>query len=164
MMLRTIIVVAGVSCLCACGPDDPARKAADDARDVAMVKRMSKEPFNPIIPKPITRIDIERYGLDKPGCAFTKDGAAVPVFIANADEGFMHIDADLKRFAAKTQSAELPGGARATYVGLASWVDLISLPDTVGGGDPNAFPARLILHDAQERVAFMADGQLACHE
>jgi len=123
---------------------------------------MSKEPFKPIIPHAITEIDIARYGLDKPGCAFRKPGEKDPIFIANPDEGFMRIGGDLKRYAAKMESAQLPGNARSTYVGLASWVDLVSLADRGGGSDTLNWPAKLILHDAQERVAFMAEGEISC--
>ncbi|TCM22015.1 hypothetical protein EDF56_101695 [Novosphingobium sp. PhB165] len=148
--------------LAACGQGSPARKDAEDAHDIAMVERMSKEPFKPILPKPITRIDIDRYGLDKPGCTFRKQGDADPLFIANAEEGFMRIEGDLKRYAAKLESAQLPGNARATYVGLSTWVDLVSLPDKAGGSDNTHWPARLVLHDSQERVAFLADGEVTC--
>ncbi|MFC0685903.1 hypothetical protein [Novosphingobium clariflavum] len=127
-----------------------------------MVERMSKEPFRPILPRPITRIDVERYGLDKPGCRFVRQGEGDPIFIGNAEEGFMRIEGDLKRYAAKLESAQLPGNARSTYVGLSTWVDLVSLPDRAGGSDTTHWPARLILHDAQERVAFRADGEMRC--
>lgn len=162
MMRSSALALAALVSLSACGGEDPARKEAEDAHDVAMVERMSKEPFKPILPKPITRIDIDRYGLDKPGCQFRKRGEADPIFIGNAEEGFMRIEGDLKRYAAKLESAQLPGNARTTYVGLSSWVDLVSLPDRAGGSDNTHWPARLVLHDAQERVAFLADGEVTC--
>jgi len=160
--LIALSAVAALASLSACGREDPARKDAEDAHDVAMVERMSKEPFKPIVPKMITSVDVERYGLDKPGCRFRKQGDADPIFIGNAEEGFMRIDGDLKRYAAKLESAQLPGNARTTYVGLSTWVDLVSLPDRDGGSDHTHWPARLVLHDSQERVAFLADGEVAC--
>jgi hypothetical protein len=132
-----------------------------------MVERLSQEPFQPILPKPITALDVARYGLDKPGCAFRKNGEGDPLFIAGREEGFLRIGGELKRYAAKGTSADLPGGARSTYVGLASWVDLVRQPDGEPGAtdaptDEMNWPVRLILHDAQERVAFMADGTMSC--
>lgn len=156
------ITLAALVFLSGCGQKDSARKEAEDEHDIAMVQRMSKEPFKPIAPKPITTIDVERYGLDKPGCRFRKQGEADPIFIGNAEEGFMRIDGDLKRYAAKLESAQLPGNARTTYVGLSTWVDLVSLPDRDGGSDHTHWPARLVLHDSQERVAFLADGEVTC--
>lgn len=74
----------------------------------------------------------------------------------------MRVGPDLKRFAARKESADLPGGARSTYVGLASWIDLVRLPDDGSGSDGLNWPARLVVHDAQERVAFRADGSMTC--
>ena len=48
-----------------CAKQDPTRKAAQDAEDVAMVESMSREPLRPIIPDPITSVDVARYGLDR---------------------------------------------------------------------------------------------------
>ncbi len=163
MMRKPILALAPFVLLSACGQEDPQREAVENAHDVAMVERMSKEPFKPIIPHAITEIDVARYGLDKPGCSFRKPGEKDPIFIANADEGFLRVAGDLKRYAAKVESAQLPGNARSTYVGLASWVDLVSLSDKSGGSDTTHWPAKLILHDAQERVAFMSEGVVTCH-
>ncbi|WP_324694987.1 hypothetical protein [Novosphingobium sp. RL4] len=162
MMKNAILGLAVVTLLSACGQEDPGGQTAEDAQDIAKVERMSKEPFKPIIPRPITEIDVARYGLDKPGCAFRKPDQKDPIFIANEEEGFMRIAGDLKRYAAKVESAQLPGNARSTYVGLASWVDLVSLPGKGSGSDTMHWPAKLILHDAQERVAFMAEGEVSC--
>ncbi|WP_226635563.1 hypothetical protein [Novosphingobium profundi] len=155
--------LALVAALAACGSEDTvAEKKADAAKDVAMVKRMSKAPFEPIIPQPIADVDMERYGLSHRGCRFTAKGDENPIFVAGPDEGFMIVPPDLDRYAARTTSAELPGGAHSTYTGLENWLDIIRLPDDETGGDAVNWPARIMLHDAQERVAFMADGMMDC--
>lgn len=159
---RTVALAALAGALLAGCAKSPTQKAAEDARDAAVVERMSREPFKPIIPRAISPIDITRYGLDRPGCAFRKHGEQDPLFVADSDEGFMRIGGDLKRYAAKTESAQLPENARTTYVGLSSWVDLVRLPDAGTGGDQRHWPARILIHDAQERVAFMADGMVTC--
>ncbi|MCJ2181850.1 hypothetical protein MTR62_03915 [Novosphingobium sp. 1949] len=127
-----------------------------------MVERMSKAPFKPILPKPITKVDLVRYGLAHRGCLFTPKGSKDPIFVAGPDEGFMHVGRDLDRYAAKTDSAELPGKAHSTYIGLENWLDIVRLPDEGADGTAVHWPARLILHDSQERVAFMNDGIMDC--
>lgn len=163
-MRKTLLAVSALAFLSACGDEDPANNAAEAARDVAMVEKMGRPPFKPILPEAITEMDIARYGLDKPGCSFRKGDAKDPLFIATREEGFMRVGPELKRFSAKDVSADLPGGARSTYVGLASWIDLVRLPDGETGGDNLKWPARLIVHDAQERVAFRADGTMTCRD
>lgn len=164
MMQKHVIVLAALVVLAGCNRESPAEKAADDARDIAMVEKMSKEPFKPILPIAITSVDIDRYGLDKPGCTFSKGTSTEPLFIATRDEGFMRVAGDLKRFSARSLSADLPGGARTTYVGLSSWVDIVRQPDAGTASDQSTWPARLIVHDSQERVAFQADGTMRCRE
>ncbi|PNU06147.1 hypothetical protein [Novosphingobium guangzhouense] len=163
MMLKYAVVTAAFAMLAGCGQETPAEQAAENARDVAMVERMSREPLKPIVPIPITAEDIDGYGLDRPGCSFAKQApGAAPIFIATSTEGFMRVGRDFKRFAAKGTSADLPGGARTTYVGLSSWVDIVRLPDEGMASDANTWPARLIIHDSQERVAYRADGVMHC--
>lgn len=163
-MRKTTLVLAALALLAGCGDGNSADTPQQAARDVAMVEKMNQAPFKPILPSGITTMDIERYGLDKPGCSFRRGGATDPLFIAGKDEGFMRVGTDLKRFSAKDVSADLPGGARTTYVGLSSWIDLVRLPDEHSGGDALNWPARLIVHDSQERVAYRADGTMTCHE
>ncbi len=162
MMGKTWAALVSLALLGACTKESPPEKAAQNAQDVAMVERMSRAPFRPIVPDPIRSVDIARYGLDRPGCSFRKTGAEDILFFGDASDGFLKIGDDLKRFSAKTRSAELPEGARSTYIGLSSWLDIVQLPERNGDGDPSTSPARLILHDAQERVAFMADGTITC--
>lgn len=163
-MRNTIVLLAGLALLAGCGDGNSADSPAEEAHDVAMVERMSKEPFKPVLPTVITEVDIERYGLDKPGCTFRKGNQKDALFIAGKDEAFMRVGADLKRFSAKDVSAQLPGGARSTYVGLAGWVDVMRLPGDGTGDDAMHWPARLVIHDAQERVAYQADGMMSCQD
>ncbi|HKT85827.1 MAG TPA: hypothetical protein VJQ77_07070 [Novosphingobium sp.] len=161
MTSKALAFFLSLAMLAGCGKEDPTQKAAEDALDVAMAERMSRQPFKPIIPDPITPVDIARYGLDRPGCSFREGGKNL-LFFGDASDGFLRVGGNLNRFAAKTASAQFPGGARATYVGLSSWLDIVRLPDKIADNDPDSWPARLVLHDAQERVAFMADGIVSC--
>lgn len=161
-MKNKIMVLATLSLLAACQKQDPVEEFAEDQKDVAMVERMSRPPFRPVIPKPITEVDMARYGLGHRGCLFTAKGGKAPIFVAGPDEGFMHTAGDLDRYAARTSSAELAGKARSTYTGLDNWIDIIRLPDAGTGSSDVHWPARLMLHDPQKRVAFMADGMMDC--
>jgi hypothetical protein len=163
-MRKTMTMLGITALLAGCGDGNSADTPAEAASDVAMVERMSQAPFRPILPGGITAMDIERYGLDKPGCSFRRGAATDPLFIAGKDEAFMRVGTELKRLAAKSTSADLPGGARTTYVGLTSWIDLVRLPDEGSGADALNWPGRLIVHDSQERVAYRADGTVTCHE
>lgn len=154
-------VIAGVL-VSGCKDNQSRRKAAQDAKDVAMVERMSREPFKPIVPMPIAETDVTRYGLDRASCAFRKPGEADPIFLGGSDEGFLRIGDDLKRFAAKQDSAQFPGNAKSGYIGLTSWIDISRQPDAGTDGSQTNWPARLVIHDSLERVAFMADGTMTC--
>lgn len=168
MMRNVVLTLACLTALAGCHKQTPQQQATDDAREVAQVERLSKAPFKIIAPTPIGPEDVARYGLDRPGCSFFKNDAekagGAPLFIAARDEGFLLIDGNLKRYAANKAAADLPGGARTTYTGLAEWVDLVRQPDDANSHSSDVrWPAQLILHDSQERVAFMATGTVVCH-
>ena len=164
LKLRSLVVPVAVmgAMIGGCDTKEIEQKASDTARDVAMVERMSEPPLQPVVPSPISDEDMQRYGLDRASCAFRKEGVEQPLFLAGSREGFTRIDNEIQRYAAKRATADLPGDARTSYVGLAGWVDLVRLPDEGTGAGQNHWPARLILHDARERVAFTADGWVTC--
>lgn len=151
-----------VVALAGCGGPSPETKAAQDARDVAMVERMSKPPLKPIAPEPISADQMRRLGLDRISCAFSRNADEPAIFLAGLAEGFMQVDGEIERLAAREHSAELPGDARSTYIGLKNWVDFQSLAGEGPAGDARHLPMRMILHDAQERVVFTADGTMSC--
>ena len=165
-MTRTITVIAGLLLLAGCGKDPPPAKAPDDARDIAMVKRMNQAPFKPILPEPITAEDMARYDLGRDGCSFRRgdDPGADLLFITQEDRGYLKIGGKLETVAAKQGSAELPTGARSTYVGLNNWVELVAQAGSGGvdAPDVSVWPSRMVIHDAQERVGFDARGMVRC--
>lgn len=165
-MTRTITVIAGLMLLAGCGKDPPPAKAPDDARDIAMVKRMNQAPFKPILPEPITAEDMARYDLGRDGCSFRRgdDAAADLLFITQEDRGYLKVGGKLQTVAAKQGSAELPAGARSTYVGLDNWVELVAQAGSGGVDAPDLseWPSRMVIHDAQERVGFDARGMVRC--
>lgn len=168
MMRKAWAAVLGVAVLSGCGADggSPQRKAADDAADVAMVERLSQPPFRPILPQQFTTEDIARYDLGRSGCMFRPGNKPeeAPLFVAQQDRGYLKIEGKLRPLAVKSGSAELPSGAHSTYIGTSHWVELVAQAggDGKGPGGAKAWPSRLVIHDAQERVAFDSLGQVSC--
>lgn len=166
-MHRTVWAMVGLALLAGCGEDTPPQaKAVDDAKDVAMVERMNQPPFRPIRPEPFTAADIGQYDLARAGCMFRpgdKESEA-PLFIAQHDRGYLKIEGKLLPLAVRTDSAELPAGAHSTYIGTQNWVELVAQAGDggAGSGPGKAWPSRLVIRDANERVAFNAIGQVSC--
>jgi len=167
MMHKTMAAVLGMVLLGGCGNHKtPQSKTVDDAQAVAMVERMNQTPFKPIQPQALTADDLARYDLVRNGCSFRpgNEPNEPPLFVAQHDRGFLKIDGVLQPVAAKSGSAELPSGAHSTYVGLDGWIELVAQAGNEGKG-PNgkqAWPSRLVIHDAQQRVAFNAIGRVSC--
>jgi len=168
-MHRAVLAVVGLALLSGCGNDQqPQSKAADDAQDIAMVERMNKPPFRPIRPEPFTAEDITQYDLARAGCMFRPGNRAneAPLFIAQQDRGYLKIEGKLLPLAVRNDSAELPSGAHSTYIGAQNWVELVAQAGQGGASSDGAqtWPSRFVIHDANERVAFDAVGQMRCVE
>ena len=166
-MRKTIGVLLGVALLGGCGKhEEPKPRINDDAQAVAMVERMNQAPVKPIQPQPLTPEDLARYGLAQSGCAFRPgdDPGAAPLFVGQADRGFLKVEGVLQPVVAKSGSAELPSGAHSTYVGLDGWIELLAQAgeDGKGADGTQTWPSRLVIHDAQQRVSFNAIGRVSC--
>lgn len=166
-MRKTVVALSVLALVTGCGePKEPQHKATDDARDVAMVKRMNQAPFRPIKPEPFTADDLARYDVARGGCTFHPGNQLdePPLFVAQADRGFLKVDGVLQPFSAKTGSAELPSGAHSTYMGLGNWVELVAQAgdEVKAPNGVTAWPSRLVIHDPEQRVAFNALGLVSC--
>lgn len=165
--LHSGVLLAGVALLAGCGRhEEPQHKAADDAHDIALVERMNQTPFKPIRPEPFTADDLARYDLARNGCAFRPGDKAdeAPLFVAQEDRGYLKINGVVQPLSVKGGSAELPSGAHSTYMGLDNWIELVAQAgdEGQGPGGKAAWPSRLVIHDASQRVAFNAPGQVSC--
>lgn len=160
MSLTVLALLAG--CHGADSTKDTNGKPMSDAEAVAMVKRMNQTPFKPLVPQPITSDDKQRYGIDQPGCSFIRIQDSAPILIAGVNEGFMKLNGKVMRMAARKESAQLPTGARTTFIGLKVWASLARQPDPDSDANGKHFPARMIVHDSADRVAFTADGTIEC--
>jgi hypothetical protein len=167
MMREAWAVLAGAILLTGCGDAKEAATSPRDAeRDVAMVERMNQTPFKAIRPEPFSRDDLARYGLERDGCMFRPGdkGDGPPLFVAQQDRGYLKVNATLQPLSVKSGSAELPSGAHSTYMGLDSWIELVA---QAGGeasqpGGRAAWPSRLVIHDAEQRIAFDVRGLVSC--
>jgi hypothetical protein len=166
-MRNKIVLLLGLAALSGCADDQTPRRApADDAKDVAMVERLNQPPFRPIRPEPLVADDIDRYDLGRAGCMFrpgTRPDEA-PLFVAQQDRGYLKIEGELRPLAVKSGSAELPSGAHSTYIGTGNWVELVAQAGKSGKAPDGSetWPSRLVIHDANERVAFDSLGQVSC--
>lgn len=166
--MKAWLAVLSVAALAGCGGDkDPQRKAADDAHDVALVERLNQPPFKPVLPQAFTAEDIARYDLARSGCMFRPGNKPdePPLFVAQEDRGYLKIEGKLRPLAVKSGSAELPSGAHSTYIGTSNWIELVAQAGGEGRGPDGAkaWPSRLVIHDANERVAFDSLGQVSCN-
>ncbi|WP_260921744.1 hypothetical protein [Novosphingobium sp. 9] len=156
--------IALAALLTACHHQPTPEDRASDAKDIAMVERMNETPLRPIQPKPLDAAAIARFGLDRPGCMFTKHGQTAMIFFAGAQDGYMLADGDLQRFAAQEDTAQITDNARTGYVGLRYTVDFLRQPSDMDSGDGmDGLATRMIVHDPHHRVVFTADGAMACH-
>lgn len=166
MMRNAMMLMAGLAALSGCGNDSPAPRSPEQAaKDVAMVERMNQPPFSPIRPQPFTPDDIAKYDLHR-GCEF-RPGSELSepaLFVAQEDRGYIKIDGRLMPLAVKSGSAELPSGAHSSYVGTQNRIELVSQAGAEGEVTQGrkAWPSRLVIHDANERVAYDALGQVRC--
>lgn len=167
-MQKAIGVLLGLAFLSGCGGGDreAQRKASDDAKDVALVEKLNRVPFKPILPEPFEAEDIARYDLARSGCMFRPgdNPNEKPLFVAQEDRGYLKIEGKLYPLSVKSGSAELPSGAHSTYIGTQNWIELVAQAGdqgtTVNGAQ--SWPSRLVIHDSSERVGFDAVGQVRC--
>jgi hypothetical protein len=167
MMREMMTALLAIAALTGCGErKEPQVKAIDDEQAIAMVERMNQTPFRLIRPQPLSGEDLARYDLARTGCSFRPgdDPDEPPLFVAQRDRGFLKIGGVLQPVAAKTGSAELPSGAHSAYVGLDGSIELVAQAgsEANGPGGKQAWPSRLVIHDAQQRVAFNAVGRVSC--
>lgn len=144
----------------ACGSGTtPAEKAANDARDVAMVEAAQKvqPPVQRLGPQPIQQADVDRYNLGGPGCAFSPAGGGGPILLTGEERGIVKIGDRLVVLAADSGSGAFPKNTHEKYVGRGAWIQL-----TKGEGPEVGTPGSITIRDRFERVVYFSAGSLAC--
>lgn len=146
--MRRLLFV-GALALASCGEETSSQNQAEqDARDIALIKKVNRGVAMPIDPQPILYPEIEKNEIYGASCAFAPDGGGVgAIAIAMADDGYMKIDGKLVRFAADGGSTALPSGARSKYSGRKYAFEL-----TLGGGEGRRAAAEATIYDGQLTV------------
>ncbi|PZO71611.1 MAG: hypothetical protein DI636_03275 [Pelagerythrobacter marensis] len=167
--MRAFPIIAGLGVtltLLACAPEQTAeQKAAADAADIAAVERAQQVPPEPINPQTIAFADIEKHDLFGASCAFVPETSGTdPVLLAMERAGWMKIKGEMIRFAPDAGSAALPLGARGRYTGAkyAFTLDIAEGEGRQSGSETTDFPARLVVSDERDQVAYEANGTAQC--
>ena len=162
--MRWIILVAALG-IAGCDTKTAEEQAADDARDVAIVRANQEPPPEELEPQAILYPDIEEHDLFGAGCSFVPEGGGLgAIAIAMENEGYMKRGEAILKFAADLGSAELPYLARRKYDGL-DYSFTLDLEDNDGeksGMETVDYPARLAVKDGQDRVIYESDGMAQC--
>jgi hypothetical protein len=160
---RTSAACFGALVLAACHSLTPAEKAAQDARDVAVVEAIQHRhpPLQRIHPQPID-VGVRRlFNLTDAGCDFRSgQRGGGPVLVAGRAKAALLIDGKPVIYAADSGSPALPFGTHEKYVGRSNWAQLVRKP---GEGAPGQLPMSLTIRDRFARVAYFARGTLTCH-
>jgi hypothetical protein len=168
-MRWTAATLAALAVLSGCAEDGPtpAEKAAQDARDIAMVEaaQQTKPPPQAIDLEPMNSAEVTRYGVST-ACAFLpgKGGAASPILLAGEDRAWLKIGARIHGLAADRGSTKFAGGAWPNYDGKERSVTIdAERGDGVTIGDDRLrWAANVTVRDAYDQVIFRGAGTLEC--
>ncbi|MFT4027326.1 MAG: hypothetical protein QM676_11065 [Novosphingobium sp.] len=163
--MRRLLLLA-VLALAACDKPTPAEKAADDARDIAMVEAAQHNYGPPVAldPSPITLADRERARLIGAGCSFEAEGQSDPVLIAQPKHAVMKLGRELTAFASDNGSTQLPLGTWAHYVGKEGSLRINKAAGEggLGGQGGVEWQATLTVTDQHDRTVYSSPGRLRC--
>lgn len=167
--MRALPIIASLGAtltLVACAPEQTAeQKAAADAADIAAVERAQQVPPEPIDPQPIAFADIEKNDVFGASCSFIPEtGGTDPIVLAMERAGWMKIKGEMMRFAPDAGSAALPLGARGRYTGTkyAYTLDIAEGEGKQAGSETMDFPARFVVTDERDQIAYEANGTAQC--
>lgn len=148
--------------------EDPAERARDDARAIAMVDAAQSVHPPPVAltPEPLTTDDLLTYRLPGPACHFalTDDGEARPRLVASAERAMIKVDGRFLTFAADSGSPNLIPAVRSHYVGKTHALTLARTPGdgTELGSSGLRWRAVLTIRDPWDQIVFTAPGELSC--
>jgi hypothetical protein len=151
-MRRVLIIPLGLLAACHASPE---QKAAENQRDVALVKQANQSlpPLEEVVPEPLTAADIERYDLVGQQCAYAPGTSLGTLVVAREADAFAKIDGAVERFAADPGSRALPEHSRSLYSSKTYSLRV----DLSGAGTPGAngkaqYEGTVELRDAHGRV------------
>jgi hypothetical protein len=166
-MMRAYLISALALLAAACQREpDPAQKAAEDAKAVAMVEAAQDQhgPPRPLSPQPITGQDIEKNRLFGAGCAFAPEGWGDPVLLTRPKAAAMNLDRRLATLASDPGGQQFPLGTWEHYVGkgLSLRLEKAAGDGAVPDEEALRWPAKLTVRDEYDRIVYIAAGTLTC--
>lgn len=165
-MKHSFLVIAVLLALAGCDKSSLAEKAADDAKDIAMVEAAQKNyaPPQALDPEPIRPADLERAGLLGAGCKFEPEGRTDPVLVTQPKRAAMKLGRNMTSFASDNGSTPLPLGTWAHYVGKAGSlrIEKAAGEGGLGGQGGLEWDARLTATDEHDRIVYTSAGRLRC--
>lgn len=164
--MRTYILSLACLAVAACeAQPEPVDKAAQDARDVAMVEKAQKmrPPPEDLIPEIITDADLEEKDVLGGFCAMQHPSGLHYLAVVRPDDGWIKLDGELVRLSPDKGSPQQPYGTWAKYDGRE-----YSMRMRVTAGDaemePGASPGELLVRDSFDREVFSISSQIDCRE
>lgn len=161
-----LLLFVGALALASCGDEKSSRNQAEqDARDIALIKKVNRGVAMPIVPEAILYPEIEKNEIYGANCAFAPENGGVgAIAIAMTDDGFMKIDERLVRFAADGGSLQLPSGARSRYSGREYSFELTL--DTEDGkriaAEATTYPGQLTVRASNGDTVYEKVGEIQC--
>lgn len=153
----TLLLLAG------CNQLSPEEKAAQDARDIAVVKAANDQPppLVPVSPQPILFPDIRKASLYGPGCAFVAEGGGLGAIVMTQEKrAAIKLSDELVILASDPGSTKMPQGTWSHYVGKKRSLTLTRLDS--GKNADAEWRGKLVITDAGDRVVFEAEGLVQC--
>lgn len=145
-------------------PPTPAEKAADDAKDVALVEAANRRyaPPQALAPQPITVADLEKHSLLDAGCAFVAEGRD-PILVLRPTRAMMKLGGEMTSYASDPGSAKLPLGTWTHYVGKARSLRIAKEGEADGTAQNQlAWRAAVTVTDDHDRIVYTSSGTLRC--
>jgi len=160
MMLMPLLAAA-------CSGGNPAKDAAQDAKDIAAVNAAqdAKPPAKPIAPQPILYFDVTKNKLYGSGCNFVaSDGGMGAVLLAQNEKAFMKLDDNIVALAADKGSTALPQGGWSRYSGKEYALTLTKIDggNTKKAGVIDMFDGQLVVTDPHDQIVYQAKGNVQC--
>ena len=164
--MRLVILAAGMVALTACGSgEDTQSKAADDARDIAMVEKAQnmRPPAERLVPEIITESDLEEKDILGGLCAVQHPSGIHYLAIARPDDAWIKLDGELVRLGPDKGSPEQPYGTWTKYDGK-EYSLRMQLTANEAEMEPGAGPGEILVRDSFDREVFRLSTQIECKE
>lgn len=164
-----VILMGALLLLAGCDqPMTPEEKAANDARDIAMVKKaqaQAKPPIETVIPDPITWADMDKEDIAGASCKYAPGTSLGTRVIAMPEVAYVKIDGKMARLARDIGAQKLPMDTWTKYDGKAYSLKLnISGEGKSADDGTSNYDGSVLLEDAYGRTIYDGSGLAQCGE